>query len=142
MPKITVEDFNGVEDVHMCPAGERQLVCRASDYKPAEGTLSGMIQLRLEDVNDPLADDIYHTIWMLRGNETPKQRAKGLASIRTVLDGFGVDYEATSGGDIAFNSDDFVGKIAVGEVTHRTDRKTGVTRANLNVRAGIESAAL
>lgn len=142
MPKITVDNFEGVDDVHMCPAGERQLRVVNSEFRPAEGEVSAMIQLRLEDVNDPLADDIYHTIWMLRGNETPKQKAKTLSALRTLLDGFGVEYDTTAGGEIAFDSDDFTGKIATAEVTHRTNRKTGITSANINVRAGVESAAL
>jgi hypothetical protein len=54
------------------------------------------IQLRCESADNPMADDVYHTLWLPHEEDTDKSRNKKLNVIADFMDKIGLDPDVSS----------------------------------------------
>lgn len=97
-----------IEELHSLPRGEYELACRNIRFYSGIGKNGPWkyVGLQLETLDDPLADYVYHKLWLPSEEANDKQRVNSLIEIRKAAQAFGVNY---SGG---VNFYEFIGQTA------------------------------
>lgn len=95
-----IELDTNVPDLHIVEKGEYEL--EILSVRQEEGD-NPRLSVRLEVVGDALAEDIYHTLWLPKGSDTEKQRAKTITRLVEFVKAFGgevqdgIDLESLTG---------------------------------------------
>jgi len=109
-------------EIHLLSDGEHELRILSVDLKDFQSDEYGPSQalnIRTESIDDEFADDVYHTIWLPRKSDTPKQRAK--TNKRIIDFCMACDVEPTNSLEIT----QFVGQVIKANVGTRTRKDTG-----------------
>lgn len=85
------ENLNDAAELTTVREGEYKLRIMKAEMKAIQSTGSNCVNLMLDIPDEPLSKTVYHTLWMPKATDSPKERANTLGHIVTFLRTFGFD---------------------------------------------------